>query len=132
MATYIYFNCHRCNSEITTDSSITSIGTTHVICPNCFSGNRTESSPFSYKNFWGKIYTFIEALVSMKFIMFWILPPFVLVNLALGDVFEETLIPYVISASIMVLVRLYFLQKKIREVELRQKDIERELEIEPV
>ena len=127
MAVYRSFYCGKCEAELVNDTSISSVGTTHIICSKCSHGNRTKASPFSYKNTWGKVYTFIEAYISFKFFLFWFLPVAISIYVFTNNI--ETL---TISLMIAVGVRTFFLIKKIKEVEIRQKEIEKELGIEPV
>jgi hypothetical protein len=137
MAVYISYYCQHCDAELVEDTSINSIGTTHVICNTCMCGNRTKSSPYSYKNTWGKIYTYIEAF-GFKFLIFWCVPILIVVYLILNPLLDienntnNVYTIYTLSIVIAAFIRLYFLNKKIAYVEKRQKEIEEELGIEPV
>ena len=137
MAVYIHFYCDHCGTELVDDTSITSIGTTHIICSNCSKGNRTKASPFSYKNTWGKFYTFIEALVNIKFVIFWYLPssaiPYFILKGPLNLENNSDNIIYIIIIGLIIAIplNLFFLFKKINQVEIRQKEIEEQLNIKP-
>jgi hypothetical protein len=137
MAVYIDFYCNHCDTELVDDTSITSIGTTHIICPNCSKGNRTKASPFSYKNTWGKFFTFIEAFVNLKFLVFWFVPSLAVPYFTLKEPFDlennSDNIIYIIAIGFIIAIplKLFFLFKKINEVEIRQKEIEKQLNIKP-
>ena len=124
MATHVEHRCPKCDEELY-DVSIHSIGVTHTKCEKCETLVLTDNTPFSYKNLFGKFYTFIE-----------IIPQTLLMSVVLGGglfylLFSDDTAIY-IGISLYIVVAYVRLILRIQRVEDEQKDFERENKIEPI
>ena len=123
MATQIEHRCPKCDEELY-DVSIHSIGVTHTKCEKCETLVLTDNTPFSYKNLFGKFYTFIE-----------LIPQTLLISFFLGGLFyflfSNDTATY-IGFSLYIVITYVRLILRIQRVEYEQKDFERENNIEPV
>jgi hypothetical protein len=124
MATHVEHRCPKCDEELY-DVSIHSIGVTHTKCEKCETLVLTDNTPFSYKNLFGKFYTFIE-----------IIPQTLLMSVVLGGglfylLFSDDTAIY-IGISLYIVIAYVRLILRIQRVEDEQKDFERENKIEPV
>lgn len=127
MAVHHYFNCSKCSAQLDYPY-LNSLGTTHIKCQVCNHISRSQSSPFSYKNVFGKLFVFVESLLSVKFMYLFFL---VVIPTALifgKNLFLESLIS---SLILSILIRVGYIINLIKKVEKRQLLIEQEYNIKP-
>tara|TARA_B110000003_G_scaffold74957_1_gene76455 strand:- start:202 stop:630 length:429 start_codon:yes stop_codon:yes gene_type:complete len=141
MAIYYSWYCHSCNYQLVDDTTLHSIGVTHIICPNCGKGNRQKKgvSPLSYKNTFGKLFAYIDVIVNLKFFVFWFMPIIAVPEIILRFIIKTEFIyenyfgGYVLTMMLVsIIIRIASLQTLINQVEIKQKEIEKKLGIEPV
>lgn len=129
MAGETLFYCSKCDAHLE-EAQVDSVGTTHIICPNCRHVSRTKNSPFSYKNTFGKVYTLFEYYFSLSSFIIFILLGFFLKYLKSNFLFLEG-IWLLITLLLTILYRTFVMVNDIAKVETKQKQVEKELNITP-
>lgn len=123
MAAIIEHRCPKCDHELE-DVSIHSIGVTHIICDKCGALVLTNNTPFSYKNLFGKFYTFIE-----------VIPQTLLFSFFFGGLFWYLFsndIAMYIGFFLYIVIIYVRLLLRIQRVEYEQKEFERDNNLEAV
>ncbi len=123
MAAIIEHRCAKCDHELE-DVSIHSIGVTHIRCDKCGTLVLTNNTPFSYKNLFGKFYTFIE-----------VIPQTLIFSFFFGGLFWYLFSNYIamyIGFFLYIFIIYVRLLLRIQRVEYEQKEFERDNNLEAV
>lgn len=127
MATYYHSCCGNCDRELAATHS--SVDLTHLECQHCGTLNKTNASPYSYKNRFGQFYALWEEF-SLNFIFFYCIP----FSLAYYIIFKPEAVYWslIYGGLTALTLKLFLVIKAFKFIEREQKKMEIQHQIQPI